>query len=683
MTLIQFSFDTERPMDPTAWPDYVATAALLAFYGILCFCIVITAKASTQARVSLALKDPFWINIMYMGSFLAATSLFISNKHLDILDPIRNLHCSLWDCWGLMGGFTLWILYWISSLVTSRIRQSGFALTSVSLEQYEESDITPTFTYDHELQELKKGRYMEEHDPHLVQRSPETMTTIALTDDAACTEREEAGAEEEEQVVPEYYNFSRDNSDSTAGQRRRFSCLCAPCRAVSEGFSHWWWTRTDINARLGIFRSLCCLVLMTIFVVVCAIAEIPGVTTFHAKLNACIANFYYKLLVVAILCGYLIVSWILYWMMTRRSNFLPTNASAFLFAANYRNALMAMTVALSLMIFLNMASLLSLSVIRSADFLIFIALLLYGISQMIGRTAWECLRGTYESDREIEESLTRLGMPTNFTDIVSDPAYVPVLQEFYRYVRSEERGRMYLVDRKKLEYRGHGPPVILPGYVCRWDPTANRYANADQNYPLFLDRIADLHEAIWLRKRNLSDTAGQLATSTNIDRRADEIFAEYFKTTARSYEVLCHDHPQRAEIFKGTIPAIPISPEAVERLKTNLTFHPMDLAAFQDIAEYLDTILQSICWTKFFNDGRTMRHLREASIVQTELIQSLAKSTTGAHRGLCSDGFGEDVIVDRHVMADMPNYYDRPNDGRPADLDMASFAIGEDDDDED
>jgi len=683
MVHIHFDFDTSRPMDPSGWADYVAAFVLMGFYVITAFSVCITVKASTQARVSLAMKDPFWLNIMYLGSFASVTALFISNKHMDVLDPIRNFHCTTWDFWGMMGGIALWITFWIASLITSRIRQSGFSLTSTSHYEINEEDIVPTFSAEYDLREMQKATEgytgTESHDDDgddeedLRRRRQDNMVAMVDAVEIDLTDN------------PENYQ-STFHLDTTSGPNKQSflccCCCCTACSAIREHFSHWWWTRADIKTRLNIFRTLCCIVILGTFFVLCAVAEIPGIVSFVDEANACLTNVYYKIVVVAVMFVLLMVSWILLWKSSSKSKLMPTNTDGFLFISNYRNALAAMTGAMLLMVFMNMADLLSISLVRCIYFIIFVSLHVYGFYQMIGRTAYECLRGSYEYDRQLEEQLKRLDIPRSLKEIVSDSRYSDTLKEFYRYVRKTERDCMYLVDRKLLEYRPHSKVVVLPNYVSRWDPSKNRLADASRNYPLFMDYLVDFHEAMWNHRLELGKSFAETASGSPWG--AGKIRDTYLRCIGSPpYETLCHNHPQSLATFRGKIPAIPMSDATFSNLDTKITLHPTDLALFRGVSEYVEEILQAICWTKYYKDGRTLRRFTEASMAQAEIAQSLPRTAAGSRLGVNTDDFGDVKIVDRQTMIEMPySNFDTCMDARPDDIPPASFSIEDASDEE-
>lgn len=666
MVHLDIQFDSDRPMDPTAALDYGATVALLIFYAILGLCTILTAKASTQARISLALKDPARINLMYLGSLLAATALFVSNKHLDFLDPVRNIHCAFWDYWILYGGLTLWIDFWIISLVTSRIRQSGFTSGAPPVVTYSDEDIKPSFTED-DAYEMDTVNLQS--DPVKVSVAPHDM----IEEDMPLMP---SAGDDRDSDEPNTTPTPTDDTDSSASCGGGGGGCCCCSKAVHSA-RNWWHTRATVPVRLRIIRTCCDLTLLVIYIGICASAEIPGMTVFYEQYNACLSNFFFKIPVNAILFGYLCVAWSLYHMMTRKSYFMPLGSTAFLFSRNYRNSLLAMTAAMTLMIGLNMFSMLSMSVVRSLYMMIFLGLLLYGIYQIMGRTLWDCMRGTYTSDREIEDDLRRLDIPCALHDVVSDPAYATVLKEFCDYTAREEQGRVYLLNQHRTACQSMVSPavVVLPEYVQLWNPRDGHIAVADHMYPIFIDRVISLYMDIWERKKRLSDTVGTVAGTMPLDRGADDIIRKYLRTTAESFRLLCNQRPQRTEIFYETIPAIPITTAVVEQLQTRATVHPCDLTLFQGLADYLISILQPIFWPKFYNDGRTMRYLRETNLVHEELVQSFSLTAVGSTRAVTYDEFGQQKIVDRNTA---PFPLDNLQDAA-----ITIFSIDDDDDEDD
>ena len=123
---IQIDYDTIRRMDPTGWLDYVSLTLVILFTLYLLGASGVTIFMSSQKRQDIMIKGSFWLNLMYFGAWLHVVSTFVSDKHMDWLDPLRMLHCTLWDYWGMILGFCFWYLFFSSSLISSILKSMIF-----------------------------------------------------------------------------------------------------------------------------------------------------------------------------------------------------------------------------------------------------------------------------------------------------------------------------------------------------------------------------------------------------------------------------------------------------------------------------------------------------------------------------------------------------------------------------
>ena len=593
---IRVDYDTARPLDPTMWLDYVVGVEYLAFTLFLMAVTVATLVMFLQKRRDILLKGPIRITLMCFGAWLHVTGEFVTNKSLDGLDPIRNFHCTTWDFWFKIMGFAIWYTFLASSLTTSIVRSMGIIgalFENASGSAY--VTVTPVITE------------MPGDDQNEIR-----MDTIDLQGD----EEGGDGGMVEHHVMVETHT---------------------PNLGVRESLRHWW-LGVSFRKKMSVIPLIYGVLVLGAAILICGLAEIPGVTTYHASLDECLTSPYYKIFVVIpALLTFAAFLWVLY-LRLQMGQKIPL-----FMATNYRNIIVATTLVLLALLFMNVLGLISFWWGRSLYLNVLMFLYAFCLFQLIGRSLWDLMRNSRAYDNEIYCNMKELRMPVSVSDVLANSMYMDtVMPEFLQYVANDPN--RYLIYR--TEVGGVNPYYRPPDSAMAVENLA-RY-EVGENHPMNPNRIIDLYRLIMDRKRALSE--GSVYGDTEGAKKiADNILKFHLTNMPSSVRLDTSMNYTRFSELEEVCATVPMGHAWEMNIPLAASMSPEDMALFLDVERWIRSIMDTY-WPRYARDPNTMRHLRQANNTLHEL--ALLEEGEGVRDRTIIMGEDMDVFFSLHDEGD-------------------------------
>lgn len=587
---------TVRQMDPTMWTDYVAAVGVAAFTAFVLFCMaMVIFMAKVQYRTDIMLKGSLWICLWLAGGLLIVWSELVSNKFLDSLDPIRNFHCPLWDFWGLVMGVALYYSFqgyiMLESAIRSIARIEGMPQTYHCVEKP-----------DHEAgDDDERGEW---------ECTPEYIEVVI--------EEEEEDGMTEEDVDPTVERRVTAQLDRAAMKRVGLRA------SVADLFLRGWGNIAEAR-RYSLLKAAYMAYVFATAILVCVLAEIPGVTWYHKHAQACLTVWYFKTFVIVDMLTFLVLLWLLYRRLRSTKN-LPT-----LSAATFRHLLTATTAILGLMVIINLTGVLTYYWGRFAYIFAIMLLITYSILQIIGKSMLETVLGRHSLDEAIEYHLSCRTLPTTFGQVMRDPDHIAnIMPEFLGRVNKDRR--VFLIEnRHKLG--GERPFFNAEDEIIEYEPGVG--VDLDTHSIIFPRRLTNTLAMIRQRKRELADLIAA-ENAVGIDPYNRSIIDCHIVGRPVSYIRKQLESPNaNIDFLERDVPAVPHTENWMMRMGDHLRNPQISTGPnlMDDVEFFIQTFLDLVYWGEFFNEPGTMRELRSAINMRTQLERNAARRVKKTGRG--------------------------------------------------
>lgn len=558
---IHVDYDTTRGLDPTMWLDYIVGVEYLAFTLFLLAVSVATLVMFLQKRRDILLKGPIRITLMCFGAWLHVTGEFVTNKSIDSLDPIRNFHCTTWDFWFKIMGFAIWYAFLASSLTTSIVRSMGIIgalFENASGPAY--VTVTPVIT---------------------TMPNEEAMEAIDLQADSPM----------QEEGTVDHYTIVETHT---------------PDLGVRDALRHWW-RRVSFRKKMSVIPLIYGVLVLGAAVLICGLAEIPGVTTYHSSLNECLTSPYYKtFVVIPALMTFAAFLWVLY-LRLQKGQKIPL-----FMATNYRNIIVATTLVLLALLIMNVLGLISFWWGRSLYLNVLMFLYTFCLFQLIGRSLWDLVRNTRDYDNEIYCNMQELRMPVSVGDVLNNAMYMDtVMPEFLDYI-SNDPNRYFTY---RTEVGGVNPYFNPPDSAMALESMA-RYT-VTENHPLNPKRMISLYRLILDRKHALGE--GSVYGDTDGAKKiADNILEFHLTNMPSSLRITTSMNYSKFSELEEVCSTVPMGHAWEQNIKLAAGMSAGDLDLFGDVERWIRSIMDTY-WARYSTDHNTMRHLRQANNTLQEL----------------------------------------------------------------
>lgn len=611
---------TVRQMDPTTWTDYVAAVGVAAFTAFVLFCMLMVAfMAKVQYRTDIMLKGSLWLWIWMIGALLVVWADFISNKYLDVLDPIRNVHCPLWDYWVLVLGIAMYYAFQGYIMLEHVIR----SIARIEGTAHPYQSVGKLVAEDEERQQQEEEEGEQEH-------GKERYVDVDIAD-------------QEAEVIP---GEEPSNIDKLAARRLTEKLDKAAMKNVGFRVSvkelvRKGWGNISEARRYSLLKSLYMIYVFSMALLVCGLAELPGVTWYHVHAEACLTVWYFKLLVILDMFSFLAILWLLYRRLRSTKN-LPTMS-----ANTFYRLLVVTTSILLLMVVDNVTGILTYYWGRFFHIYVLMALYTYNILLMIGKSILETVLGRHTLDDAIEYHLSCRTLPGSFSEVMQDPDHAKnITPEFFAHVNKDRR--IFLVA--KDHRLGDRAPYFSIGEgevddILVYEPGVG--VDLELYNIIFPRRLTNVLNMIRQRKMTLADLIAN-ENPAGIDPYNRSIVDDHITGRPDSYLAKQLESPNAEMIWlERDVPAVPYTDSWIMGMGDNLRNSQVATGPklFQDVELYIQTFLDRVYWPDFFNEPGTMSELRSAINMRTQLERNAVRRVKRTGKG--------EAIVDRRYAPDI------------------------------
>lgn len=264
----------DRALDPTGLLDYCIAAVFVAF---LVFTIVVDAfVVMNTIRRNADVVVLGWVCLLMVscGAALDATSEFVTNGHLEVLDPLRTFSCYTWDYWAKMIGFAMsyaglcWCMVRTGALLVDKLQR-----------------ILSTRDQNPDTAAVADQRY-----------TPDTMEmeNVTLID---------AQPSEPSQTKPRNY--------LEACMSAICCVVCTPITTLHIVVTRGCCARIGVAGRVKTIGAGTSLTIMCTAVLLSGLAYVPGVV-YVSEADVCYTRTWFKLIVTATTAAWLVGGWVVF-----------------------------------------------------------------------------------------------------------------------------------------------------------------------------------------------------------------------------------------------------------------------------------------------------------------------------------------------------------------------------------
>ena len=658
----------ERQMDATTWSDYVSTAGVAVFTAFILFSmLMVLFMAKVQYRTDIVLKGSLWIWIWLAGALLMVWADFISNKYLDVLDPIRNFHCTIWDFWVLVLGLACYYAFqgyiMLESVIrsmasiegTARPYQSVTMAAATTQEQDESwSCVGPEDPEEAKAIERKLGEVMDGYED------------VPIDGESMRSGQESKDEEEEVEMMTAIEAEEAEVCPKTArkihAQIDRANMKGVGLRASLQELWRRGWRNISEARRYSLLEAAYMAYVFASAIITCILAEIPGVTWYHKHADACLTVWYFKAVVILDMVSFIVILWLLYRRLRSNKN-LPT-----LSANTFHHLLLATTAILGLMVLVNLTGLLTYAWGRCLYLLVEMALFTYSILRVIGTSMLETILNRHRLDDAIEYHLSCRTLPTTFGQVMGDADHIAnILPEFLSYVNRDRR--IFLVSN---EHRLGGPTPLFRGEeddpdIVVYEPGVG--VDFETHSIIFPRNLTTTLSMFRQRKLELASLIADEDCAA-IDPYNRSIVDDHIMGKPASYLAKLLESPNAdIEFLARDAPAVPYTDGWMLGMGDKLRDPQVSTGPklFDEPEFYIQTFLDQVYWKDFFNEPGTMRELRSAINMRKQLERNAVRRVqkTGRGEAVSDRSYAINVyeVSDQERGAGIVNFGDDDGDG--------------------